>query len=54
MIKLSWFIVVQAALIADVDAISCNAHQEVLEGRYIELVTKIIDKFIVRGTNRLI
>ena len=46
--------VVQATLITDADAISRNAHQEVLEGRCVELVTEIIDKFIVRGTNRLI
>ena len=51
MIKLSRFIVVQAALIADADAIGRNAHQEVPEGRCVESVTEIIDKFIVRGTN---
>jgi hypothetical protein len=51
MIKLSRFMVVQAALIADADAIGRNAHQEVPEGRCVESVTEMMDKFMVRGTN---
>jgi superfamily II DNA helicase RecQ len=49
-IKLSQFMVVQAAMIADADAIRCNAHQAAPEGRCLESVTEIMDKFMVRGT----
>ena len=48
-IKLSQFMVVQAALIAD--AVSRNAHQDVPEGTCLESVTNMMDKFMVRGTN---
>lgn len=51
MIKLSRFMVVQAALIADADAVGRNAHQGVPEGRCVESVTEMMDRFMVRGTN---
>ena len=50
-IKLSQFIVVQTAIIADADAVRHNTHQAAPEGRCLESVTEIIDKFMVRGTN---
>ena len=51
-IKLSQFMVVQTAIIADADAVRRNAHQAAPEGRCLESVTEMMDKFMVRGTNR--
>ena len=43
--------VMQTTIIANADAVRRNAYQAAPEGRCLESVTKIIDKFMVRGTN---